>query len=79
MGTKTFSPKIHFFLKILTYRYTQKDMIHQNVHTIPVVTMVKKKYEFSKKPFNVMISFFVVWYSIYWMLLAAHVALYVDS
>ena len=48
MGTKTFSPKIHFFLKILTYQYTQKDMIHQNVHTIPVVTMVKK-YEFSKK------------------------------
>ena len=42
MGTKTFSPKIHFFLKILTYQYTQKDMIHQNVHTIPVVTMVKK-------------------------------------
>ena len=78
MGTKTFSPKIHFFLKILTYRYTQKDMIHQNVHTIPVVTMVKK-YEFSKKPFNVMISFFVIRYSIYLMLLAAHVALYADS
>jgi len=37
MGTKTFSPKIHFFPKILTHvKYTQKDMIHQDLHTMPV-------------------------------------------
>ena len=38
-----------------------------------------KKIWIFKEAFNVMISFFVVRYRIYWKLLAAHVALYTDS
>ena len=79
LGTKTFSPKIHFFLKIVTHvKYTQKDMIHQNVHTMPIVTMVKN-YELSKKPCDgkLLLSFGTAFIGC--MLLAAHVALCADS
>ena len=77
MGTKTFSPKIHFFPKILTCQIYTKGYDSSKCAHHANRNNGKKTTNFQRS--LVMISFFVVWYMLYWTLLAAHVALYADS
>ena len=77
LGTKTFSPKIYFFTKILTCQIYTKGYDSSKCAHHANRNNGKKTTNFQRS--LVMISFFVVWYMLYWTLLAAHVALYADS